>query len=302
MHQAVGRLDVEFQTVALWLFLKQPTIAHIRANAARPFASCLLFTPAGFPRHRHSPWRPHPEKGVGVYLPSQRIAPGRRKPFFTAIRCRLFCPRWLPVVFCRTCRGAGGAGRAQRVCVDAGCPAMRHVMDRVGCAVAERGLVAGRLLVGRRGVIGPWLAECGINLIFSWQGAVVAATVVVFPLIYKSARAALELVDPRLENAARTLGASEWKVFWQVSLPLAWRGIVAGGMLAFARGMGEFGATLMIAGNIPGKTQTLALAIYDAFQAGNDAQATVLVVLTSCLCLTILVLADRLSGGKAGGR
>ena len=84
------------------------------------------------------------------------------------------------------------------------------------------------LLVGRRGVIGPWLAECGINLIFSWQGAVVAATVVVFPLIYKSARAALELVDPRLENAARTLGASEWKVFWQVSLPLAWRGIVAG--------------------------------------------------------------------------
>ena len=146
------------------------------------------------------------------------------------------------------------------------------------------------------------LAECGINLIFSWQGAVVAATVVVFPLIYKSARAALELVDPRLENAARTLGASEWKVFWQVSLPLAWRGIVAGGMLAFARGMGEFGATLMIAGNIPGKTQTLAVAIYDAFQAGNDEQATVLVVLTSCLCLTILVLADRLFGGKAGGR
>ena len=115
------------------------------------------------------------------------------------------------------------------------------------------------LLVGRRGVIGPWLAECGINLIFSWQGAVVAATVVVFPLIYKSAR-------------------------------------------AFARVMGEFGATLMIAGNIPGKTQTLALAIYDAFQAGNDEQATVLVVLTSCLCLTILVLADRLFGGKAGGR
>ena len=116
------------------------------------------------------------------------------------------------------------------------------------------------------------------------------------------AQLALELVDPRLENAARTLGASEWKVFWQVSLPLAWRGIVAGGMLAFARGMGEFGATLMIAGNIPGKTQTLALAIYDAFQAGNDEQATVLVVLTSCLCLTILVLADRLFGGKAGGR
>lgn len=115
------------------------------------------------------------------------------------------------------------------------------------------------LLVGRRGVIGPWLAECGINLIFSWQGAVVAATVVVFPLIYKSARAALELVDPRLENAARTLGASEWKVFWQVSLPLAWRGIVAGGMLAFARGMGEFGATLMIAAISPARRRPLRL-------------------------------------------
>lgn len=158
------------------------------------------------------------------------------------------------------------------------------------------------LLVGRRGVFGHWLADMGINLIFSWQGAVVAATVVVFPLIYKSARAALEQVDPHLENAARTLGSSEWRVFVSVSLPLAWRGIFAGLMLAFARGMGEFGATLMIAGNIPGKTQTLALAIYDAFQAGNDEQATVLVVLTSCLCLTILVLADRLFGGKAGGR
>ncbi|MEG1610349.1 MAG: molybdate ABC transporter permease subunit [Bilophila sp.] len=154
------------------------------------------------------------------------------------------------------------------------------------------------LLVGRRGLAGAWLAELGINLIFSWQGAVVAATVVVFPLIYKSARAALESVDERLEDAARTLGASEWKVFARISLPLAWRGIAAGSMLAFARGMGEFGATLMIAGNIPGKTQTLALAIYDAFQAGNDEQATGLVVVTSCLCLGILVAADRIFGGR----
>lgn len=154
------------------------------------------------------------------------------------------------------------------------------------------------LLVGRRGLIGPWLNDLGIRLIFSWQGAVVAATIVVFPLIYKSSRAALEAVDVRLENAARTLGASESKVFFLISLPLAWRGIMAGTMLAFARGMGEFGATLMIAGNIPGKTQTLALAIYDAFQAGNDAQATVLVVVTSVTCLTILVTADRLLNGK----
>lgn len=150
------------------------------------------------------------------------------------------------------------------------------------------------LLVGRRGVFGPWLAEAGINLMFSWQGAVVAATVVVFPLVYKASRAALESVDHSLEQAARTLGASEWKVFARVSLPLAWRGIFAGTMLAFARGMGEFGATLMIAGNLPGRTQTLALAIYDAFQSGNDGQATLLVIVTSVLCMTVLLLAERL--------
>lgn len=150
------------------------------------------------------------------------------------------------------------------------------------------------LLVGRRGLMGHWLAEMGINLIFSWKGAVVAATVVVFPLIYKSARAALEQVDSHLEDAARTLGASEWRVFVSVSLPLAWKGIFAGLMLAFARGMGEFGATLMIAGNIPGKTQTLALAIYDAFQAGNDAQATWLVIVTSLACVSMLMAAELL--------
>ena len=97
-----------------------------------------------------------------------------------------------------------------------------------------------------------------------------------------------------MENAARTLGASEWRVFVSVSLPLAARGIVAGLMLAFARGMGEFGATLMLAGNIPGKTQTLALAIYDAFQAGNDARATVLVLVTSGLCMGLLASAEVL--------
>lgn len=150
------------------------------------------------------------------------------------------------------------------------------------------------LLLGRRGLLGQWLAEAGISLIFSWQGAVVAATVVVFPLIYKSARAALEQVDTRLENAARTLGAGEWRVFLTISLPLAWRGIFAGLMLAFARGMGEFGATLMLAGNIPGKTQTLALAIYDAFQAGNDARATLLVLVASALCMGLLAGAELL--------
>ncbi len=154
------------------------------------------------------------------------------------------------------------------------------------------------LLVGRRGLIGKWLNDVGITLIFSWQGAVIAATIVVFPLLYKSVRAALEQVNPHLENAARTLGASEWRVFVSISLPLAWKGIFAGLILAFARGMGEFGATLMIAGNIPGKTQTLALAIYDAFQAGNDLLAAQLVTLTSCVCVFLLMAAEALTTQK----
>lgn len=154
------------------------------------------------------------------------------------------------------------------------------------------------LLVGRRGLLGPFLAEAGINLIFSWQGAVVAAAVVVFPLIYKSARAAMEQVNVHLEDAARTLGASEWRVFLTITLPLAWRGIFSGIVLAFARGMGEFGATLMVAGNIPGKTQTLALGIYSAFQAGDDMKALVLVIATSFFCCAALVSAELLFGRR----
>ena len=150
------------------------------------------------------------------------------------------------------------------------------------------------VLVGRRGVFGQWLAEMGVNLVFSWQGAVLASTVVVFPLIYKSARAAFESVDPDLENAARSLGAGEFAVFFLVSLPQAKNGIIAGTMLAFARGMGEFGATLMIAGNIPGKTQTLALAIYDSFSAGKDAEAALLAAITSAICMAVLIGSDWL--------
>lgn len=150
------------------------------------------------------------------------------------------------------------------------------------------------MLVGKRGLLGPALADMGVNLIFSWQGAAVAASVVVFPLIYKSARASLSQVDPRLERAARSLGSSELRVFLSVSVPCAWKGIFAGVMLAFARGMGEFGATLMVAGNIPGKTQTLALAIYAAFQAGNDHNAMILTLAASFFCALILAGAELL--------
>jgi molybdate transport system permease protein len=150
------------------------------------------------------------------------------------------------------------------------------------------------VFIGRQGWLGRWLQESwGIALIFTWQGAAVAAAVVSLPLIYKSARAAFEGVDPDLENAARTLGLMEVGVFLRVSLPLAWRGILAGAMMAFARAMGEFGATLMVAGNLPGKTQTLSIAVYDAMQAGNDQTATILVLLISTVCLTIVVVSSR---------
>lgn len=148
------------------------------------------------------------------------------------------------------------------------------------------------LLVGRHGLIGPFLNDIGINLVFSWQGAVLAAAVVVFPLVYKSSRAALAQVDPHLEDAARTLGASEMRIFASISIPCAWKGIFAGLMLAFARGMGEFGATLMVAGNIPGKTQTMALAIYSSFQATDDAKALILALAASVFCIIILSLAE----------
>ena len=148
---------------------------------------------------------------------------------------------------------------------------------------------------GRNGWLGHWLQEVwGISLMFTWQGAVLAAALVSFPLVYKAARAAFEDVDHTQENVARTLGLSEGAVFRRVSLPLARGGILAGTMLAFARAMGEFGATLMIAGNLPGKTQTLSLAIYDAVQAGNDTLALSMVVLTSVACILVLVASGKI--------
>lgn len=157
------------------------------------------------------------------------------------------------------------------------------------------------VLLGRKGILGSWLqAQFGINLIFTWQGAVIAAMVVTFPLVVKPARAAFEQVNPQLEQAARMLGLNEWAVFCRVSLPLAWRGILAGVLLAFARALGEFGATLMVAGSIPNQTQTLSIAVYEAVQAGQDDLANQLVLLISAVCITILLLVGRL--GKTKGQ
>jgi molybdate transport system permease protein len=151
------------------------------------------------------------------------------------------------------------------------------------------------VLVGRRGIVGEWLYDnLGISLVFTWQGAVIAAAVVAFPLVYKAARAALEGVERQYEQAARVLGKAEFEVFLRVTLPLAWRGIVAGAMLAFARAMGEFGATLMVAGSLPGRTQTLSIAVYEAVQAGKDDVANFLVVVTSVVCISILLASGRL--------
>ncbi len=159
------------------------------------------------------------------------------------------------------------------------------------------------VLLGRQGWIGRNLQDWfGINLIFTWQGAVIAAAIVAFPLVFKPARAAFETVDGRLEDAARVLGVSEAAVFLRVTLPLAWRGILAGALLAFARAMGEFGATLMVAGSIPGRTQTLSIAVYEAVQAGQDDIANTLVLITSAVCIAVLLTAGRLAPGRVGYR
>ena len=155
------------------------------------------------------------------------------------------------------------------------------------------------VVIGSQGVVGAWLLEqFGIRLIFTWQAAVIAATIVSFPLVFKAARAAFETVDPQLEDAARTLGIGELAVFFRVSLPLAWRGILAGLLLAFARALGEFGATLMVAGSIAGKTQTLSIAVFEAVQAGQDDTANFLVAITSITCIAVLLSAGRLLPGR----
>ena len=155
------------------------------------------------------------------------------------------------------------------------------------------------VLLGRRGTLGIWLQDnFGINLIFTWQGAVIASTVVAFPLVFKPARAAFEAVDGQLEQAARVLGISEMAIFFRVTLPLAWRGILAGVLLGFVRALGEFGATLMVAGSIPGKTQTLSVAVYEAVQAGQDDVANTLVLITSAVCIVVLLSAGRLAPGR----
>ena len=150
------------------------------------------------------------------------------------------------------------------------------------------------VLMGRHGPVGAWLREhFDYTIIFHWHGAVLASALVALPLVLKGASTAFAQVDRTLEAAARTLRQSRWSTFVRVTLPLAWPGILAGTLLAFARAMGEFGASLMVAGSIPGQTQTAAMAIYDAVQAGQDDVALVLAVVISVVSVVILVLSNR---------
>lgn len=151
------------------------------------------------------------------------------------------------------------------------------------------------VLIGRNSWFGrAWEAIFGSPLVFTWKAAVIAALLHSLPLLVKSARAALESIDHSYERAARNLGASEWRLFWKVTLPLAQRSILAAAALAFARSLGDFGVTLMVAGSIPGSTQTISIAIYNAVESGNMATAGVLSIVISAVALAILMLAKRL--------
>ncbi len=155
------------------------------------------------------------------------------------------------------------------------------------------------ILLGTRSPIGKlWESIFGSPLVFTWSGALVAATIHSLPLMIKSARVAIEEVPLEIENAARTLGASSSKVFFYITVPLAKRGLLAATMLTFARSLGDFGATIMVAGNIPGRTQTVAIAIYDAVQAGRDNQAFILVVVISLLAFLLLYIVNLLGLAK----
>ena len=145
------------------------------------------------------------------------------------------------------------------------------------------------LLLGQNSPVGQFLRQINLNIIFTWQAAVLTSTVVAFPLMYRTSLAAFEQIEENIILAARTLGASEWRIFWQVMIPLAYRGIIAGTILAFARGLGEFGATLMLAGNIPGQTQTMPLAIFFAAESGNYQQALFWVLILLSLSVFVII-------------
>lgn len=164
--------------------------------------------------------------------------------------------------------------------------------------------VAGFFLLyifGMRRPIGKFFIEYfAVKVAFSWGATVLAAVVISFPLMYRAARGAFEQVDPDVLSAGRTIGMSEWKIFWKVQLPIAWPGVISGAVLAFARGLGEFGATAMIAGNIKGKTRTLPLAVYSAVASGNMREAGEYVAVLVCISFIVVICMNYFSMEKKG--
>lgn len=162
------------------------------------------------------------------------------------------------------------------------------------------------LICGKNGFIGKFFLLFNKSLIFSWSATVIAAVVVSFPMMYRTTRSAFEQIDNNIISAARTLGLSEFQIFYKIAIPLSWPGIIAGLVLSFARAMGEFGATLMIAGNIPGKTQTMPLAIFFAVEGGDMNKALLWVIIIVSLSLFMIILLNYWSElqlkviGKAG--
>jgi len=157
-------------------------------------------------------------------------------------------------------------------------------------------------LLGRRGLLGGFLFDLtGWSVVFTWQGAVIAAVVMALPLMIKASRASIESVNPDFEIASYTLGKSKLETFLRITLPLAKRGVLAGLILSFARALGEFGATLMIAGNIPGKTQTMPLAIYEAVASGDDRRAQILALVLTAVSLIAVYLTNRISRSQIYG-
>jgi molybdate transport system permease protein len=153
--------------------------------------------------------------------------------------------------------------------------------------------------LARRAPLGAWLSAHGLEVVFTWKAVVLATSVMSFPLLVRSARTAFEEVDPRLVGLARTLGCGPWSAFFRVTLPLAWRGVLAGTVLAFSRALGEFGTTIMVAGNIPGRTQTLALAIFQYNQTGRDEHALALAGVTAALAFATLWTTEWITRRRA---
>lgn len=150
------------------------------------------------------------------------------------------------------------------------------------------------MLLGKRGIIGSALIDLfGFKIIFTWHAAVIASCIVSLPLMYQNVKAAFISAESLYENAARTLGGSEWRIFWTITIPLAWPGIISGIVLAFCRALGEFGATLMVAGNIPGKTQTIPTAIYYAVETGNQTLANTLVAMMTVFSFFLIFALNK---------